>query len=114
MVSLVDEGKSLEDVYAAKPTADFDEKMGDNTGFINRAYMSLTHKRTHELKKGQEIWPLANSRLNSIQDCNGGCTGEIVTKPGALCLEFDRLAMQIKRCLIHILLHDHVGSCVFP
>ena len=47
MVSLVDEGKSLEDVYAAKPTADFDEKMGDNTGFINRAYMSLTHKRTY-------------------------------------------------------------------
>ncbi len=47
MVSLVDEGKSLKDVYAAKPTADFAEKMGDNTGFINRAYMGLTHKRTY-------------------------------------------------------------------
>ena len=47
MIALIDEGKSLEDVYAAKPTADFDEKMGDNNGFINRAYMSLTHKRTY-------------------------------------------------------------------
>ncbi|MBT4161280.1 MAG: MBL fold metallo-hydrolase [Gammaproteobacteria bacterium] len=42
---LIDEGKSLEEVYAAKPTAEYDEKMGDNTGFLNRAYMSLTHKR---------------------------------------------------------------------
>ena len=47
MIVLVDEGKSLKEVYAAKPTADFDAKMGDNTGFINRAYMSLTHKRTY-------------------------------------------------------------------
>jgi len=47
MMALIDEGKSLEDVYAAKPTADFDRQMGDNIGFINRAYMSLTHKRTY-------------------------------------------------------------------
>jgi glyoxylase-like metal-dependent hydrolase (beta-lactamase superfamily II) len=47
MVVLIDGGKSLEEVYAAKPTADFDATFGDNTGFINRAYMSLTHKRTH-------------------------------------------------------------------
>ncbi len=45
LVGLIDEGKTLEEVYAAKPTADYDEKMGDNTGFINRAYMSLTHRR---------------------------------------------------------------------
>ncbi len=47
MVVLIEAGKSLDEVYAAQPTADFDEKMGDNTGFINRAYMSLTHKRTY-------------------------------------------------------------------
>ena len=47
MVVLIDGGKSLEEVYAAQPTADFDATFGDNTGFINRAYMSLTHKRTH-------------------------------------------------------------------
>lgn len=45
MVKLIEDGKSLEEVYAAKPTQDYDEKMGDNTGFINRAYMSLTHLR---------------------------------------------------------------------
>ena len=47
MLEMIDQGKTLEEVYAAKPTADFDKKMGDNTGFINRAYMSLTHKRTY-------------------------------------------------------------------
>ncbi|MEO2182401.1 MAG: MBL fold metallo-hydrolase [bacterium] len=47
MVVLIDERKSLEEVYAARPTADFDATFGDNTGFINRAYMSLTHKRTY-------------------------------------------------------------------
>ncbi len=46
MLKLIDEGATLEEVYAAKPTAEYDEKMGDNTGFINRAYMSLTHRRT--------------------------------------------------------------------
>jgi len=44
MLQLIEDGATLEEVYAAKPTADYDEKMGDNTGFINRAYMSLTHK----------------------------------------------------------------------
>ena len=47
MMALIDEGKSLEDVYAAKPTADFDRQMGNNIGFINRAYMSFTHKRAY-------------------------------------------------------------------
>ena len=47
IVMLIDEGKTLEEVYAAKPTADYDEKMGSSTMFINRAYMSLTHRRIH-------------------------------------------------------------------
>jgi cyclase len=46
MVKLIENGATLEDVIAAKPTADYDDAMGDNTGFINRAYMSLTHKIT--------------------------------------------------------------------
>jgi glyoxylase-like metal-dependent hydrolase (beta-lactamase superfamily II) len=44
LMKLIEAGATLEDVYAANPTADYDEKMGDNTRFINRAYMSLTHK----------------------------------------------------------------------
>ena len=44
MMTLIEAGKTLEEVYAAKPTAEFDEKMGDNSGFINRSYMSLTHR----------------------------------------------------------------------
>jgi len=41
---LIQAGASLEDVIAAKVTADYDGKMGDNERFINRAYLSLTHK----------------------------------------------------------------------
>ena len=44
IVKLIKAGATLEQVYAAKPTADYDAVQGDNTGFINRAYMSLTHK----------------------------------------------------------------------
>lgn len=44
MLELIESGASLEQVYAAKPSAEFDEKMGDSTGFINRSYMSLTHR----------------------------------------------------------------------
>lgn len=44
MMVLIEKGATLEDVYAAKVTSEWDEKNGDNTGFINRAYMSLTHK----------------------------------------------------------------------
>jgi len=44
MMKLIEAGASLDDVYAAKVTADWDEKNGDNTGFINRSYLSLTHK----------------------------------------------------------------------
>lgn len=43
MIVLIEQGKTLEEVVAAKPTADFDEKWGDPTGFVNRAYMSLVH-----------------------------------------------------------------------
>lgn len=40
---LIADGASLEEVFAAKPTAEFDETMGNNTLFINRAYHSLQH-----------------------------------------------------------------------
>lgn len=46
MLKLIEEGATLEQVYASGVTADYDEKMGNNIGFINRAYMSLTHRRT--------------------------------------------------------------------
>ena len=39
---LLDQGKTLEEVIAAKPTADFDERYGDPSGLIDRAYSSLT------------------------------------------------------------------------
>ena len=44
MMALIDNGASLEDVYAAKVTKEWDKKQGNPTGFINRAYMSLTHR----------------------------------------------------------------------
>lgn len=40
---LVDEGASLEEVIAAKPSAEFDAAKGDSTMFIDRAYTSLSH-----------------------------------------------------------------------
>ncbi len=44
MTKLINDGASLQQVYDAKVTADFDAKFGDPTGFINRSYLSLTHK----------------------------------------------------------------------
>lgn len=44
MVTMIKTGKSLEEIMAAKPTAEYDEKMGDPTTLINRAYVSLTHR----------------------------------------------------------------------
>ena len=44
ILALIAEGASLEAVYEAQPTHEYDQAKGDNTGFINRAYMSLTHK----------------------------------------------------------------------
>lgn len=41
IAELLDQGMSLEEVTAAAPTAAFDEKYGDPTRFINRAYHSL-------------------------------------------------------------------------
>lgn len=44
IMALIDKGATLEDVYAANVTKEWDEVNGDNVGFINRSYMSLTHK----------------------------------------------------------------------
>jgi len=44
MMKLINEGASMDDVYKANVTKEWDKAMGDNTGFINRSYMSLTHK----------------------------------------------------------------------
>ena len=43
MLALIMQGATLEEVAAAKITAEFDEKLGDSSQFINRAYMSMTH-----------------------------------------------------------------------
>ena len=45
VAAMIGEGKSLEAVMAAKPTADFDETFGpeeNSLGFVNRVYTSLT------------------------------------------------------------------------
>ena len=41
ILELIDKGASLEEVIAAAPTAQWDEKMGDPIRFIDRAYTSL-------------------------------------------------------------------------
>ena len=44
VAAMIGEGKSLEEVMAAKPTADFDETFGpegQSLGFVNRVYTSL-------------------------------------------------------------------------
>jgi len=45
---LVAAGATLEEVHAAKPTSECDEAKGDNRSFINRAYMSLSHKEVQQ------------------------------------------------------------------
>ena len=42
IMKLIDSGASLEQVIAAKPTAEFDEKYGDPGLLLNRAYMNLS------------------------------------------------------------------------
>ncbi len=42
MRALIATGASLEDVIAAQPTANWDDRMGDPTRLLNRAYLSLT------------------------------------------------------------------------
>ena len=44
MLALIRQGKSLAEIQAAGITATWDEKMGDPSAFLNRAYVSLTHK----------------------------------------------------------------------
>lgn len=44
ILKMVKEGKTLEEVVAAKPTADFDSIHGDPAGFINRSFVSLTRE----------------------------------------------------------------------
>ena len=44
IVTMIKAGNSLEEIMAAKPTAEYDEKMDDPTRLINRAYVSLTHR----------------------------------------------------------------------
>jgi glyoxylase-like metal-dependent hydrolase (beta-lactamase superfamily II) len=41
MVTLIDNGASLEDVFAADVSREWDARNGDNQRFINRAYVSL-------------------------------------------------------------------------
>ena len=42
--AMVAEGKTLQEVIDAKPTADFDDKFGDPANFVNRAYTSLSRE----------------------------------------------------------------------
>ena len=44
IVTMIKTGKSPEEIMAAKPTAEYDEKMVDPTTLINRAYIGLTHR----------------------------------------------------------------------
>jgi len=44
MMAMIEQGATLNEVVAAGLTKEWDEQNGDNTGFINRSYMSLTHK----------------------------------------------------------------------
>ena len=39
--AMIDQGKTLDEVLAANPTSEFDEKFGQPVRFINRAYTSL-------------------------------------------------------------------------
>ncbi len=45
MNALIASGATLEQVVAAKPTSDWDERKGDPANFLNRAYLSLTRER---------------------------------------------------------------------
>jgi len=42
MSALISDGASLDDIVAAKPTAEWDEVRGDPANFLNRAYTSMT------------------------------------------------------------------------
>ena len=42
IAALVEDGATLEQIVAARPTAEFDEARGDPANFLNRAYASMT------------------------------------------------------------------------
>jgi glyoxylase-like metal-dependent hydrolase (beta-lactamase superfamily II) len=42
IAALIADGATLEQVIAAKPTAEWDEEKGDPTGLLDRAYLSLS------------------------------------------------------------------------
>jgi hypothetical protein len=45
MSALIGSGATLEQVEAARPTAEWDERKGSSENFLNRAYLSLTRER---------------------------------------------------------------------
>jgi glyoxylase-like metal-dependent hydrolase (beta-lactamase superfamily II) len=45
MSALVGSGATLEQVVAARPTAEWDERKGSPAGFLDRSYLSLTRER---------------------------------------------------------------------
>ncbi len=44
IAAMIDSGMSLDDVKAAQPTADFDDRYGDAARFLDRAYFSLSRR----------------------------------------------------------------------
>lgn len=44
LAKLIEQGASLEDIYSADVTKDWNHKRRNPSGFINRAYMSLVHQ----------------------------------------------------------------------
>jgi len=45
MSALIASGATLEQVVAARPTSEWDQRKGDPASFLNRAYLSLTRER---------------------------------------------------------------------
>ena len=45
MSALIESGATLEQVEAAQPTSEWDERKGDPENFLNRAYLSLSRER---------------------------------------------------------------------
>ena len=45
MGGMISDGMTLEQIAAAKPTAEYDKTYGDPTGFVDRVYASLIKKR---------------------------------------------------------------------
>jgi hypothetical protein len=45
MNALIGSGATLEQVIAAQPTSEWDERKGSPASFLNRAYSSLTRER---------------------------------------------------------------------